>query len=97
MRGGRGVKEMSEENKRIREWLEKFKRFVDESSQLFIEKPTKTPLRAGFDVNLINITALLGRELKQYDLRTLHRVHHTMPQSLNAFRSSPTITPIEFT
>jgi len=37
---------MSEENKRIREWLEKFKRFVDESRPLFIKKPTKRPLRA---------------------------------------------------
>ena len=75
---------MSVEKRRIQEWLEKFKRFVDESQPLVIKKPAKTPLRAGFDINLINITALPGRELKRYNLRTLHRVHHTMPQSLNA-------------
>jgi len=32
---------MSEENKRIREWLEKFKQFVNESRPLFIKKLTK--------------------------------------------------------
>jgi len=46
---------------------------VDESQPLFIKKPTKTPLRtARLDVNLINITALLGGELKRYNLRTLY-------------------------
>ena len=35
---------MSEENKRIREWLEGFKRFVDEASQYFIKKPSRKRL-----------------------------------------------------